>query len=148
MPWRNTGERTASVGQTGTESAPPSPPAEIRRRIRTQGGPVLTDQPAVVDEESSQADGEHGGREEEEEDVELCLSVREFVLEVKDRRRQTSGSPPGPRGVRRGIGPRYNAATAASLTGYSRLVPGTPSDGNALYLRPGGEDQTPQRDYE
>lgn len=48
----------------------------------TQGGPVLTDQPAVVDEERRQADREHGGREEEEEDVELGLCVREAVLKV------------------------------------------------------------------
>lgn len=58
----------------------------MQRRVKappTQGGPVLTDQPAVVDEERRQADREHGGREEEEEDVELGLRVREAVLKVR-----------------------------------------------------------------
>lgn len=34
----------------------------------------------MVGEERSQADREHGGREEEEQDVELGLSVGESVL--------------------------------------------------------------------
>lgn len=56
----------------------------------TQCGPVLADQPTVVDEERRQADREHGGREEEEQDVELGLCVREAVLKVGQRAGQKS----------------------------------------------------------
>lgn len=51
-----------------------------RRTPPTESGSVLADEPAVIDEKRSQAHGKHGGREEEEEDVELCLSVWEAVL--------------------------------------------------------------------
>lgn len=34
----------------------------------------------MINEEGSQADGKHGGREEEEQDVELRLGVREALL--------------------------------------------------------------------
>lgn len=37
----------------------------------------------MIGEERGEADGEHGGREEEEEDVELGLSVWEPVLRRK-----------------------------------------------------------------
>lgn len=47
---------------------------------RTQGGSVVADEPAVIDEEWSQADRKHGGREEEEQNVELRLSLREAFL--------------------------------------------------------------------
>lgn len=53
---------------------------QARRTPPTESGSVLADEPAVIDEKRSQAHGKHGGREEEEEDVELCLSVWEAVL--------------------------------------------------------------------
>ena len=46
----------------------------------TKSGSVLADEPAVIDEERSEAHWEHGGREEEEQDVELRLSVWQAVL--------------------------------------------------------------------
>lgn len=49
----------------------------------------------MVDEERRQADREHGGREEEEEDVELGLSVREAVLGVGPGAGQRSAQEQG-----------------------------------------------------
>lgn len=60
-------------------------PLTCRRDTRTQGGPVLADQPAVIDEKWRQADWKHGGREEEEQDVELRLGVWESVLRVRQQ---------------------------------------------------------------
>lgn len=59
--------------------------AQASSAAPTQSGSVLADEPAVVGEKRSKADWEHGGREEEEEDVELRLSVWESVLRGKQQ---------------------------------------------------------------
>ena len=57
--------------------------ADVKYRPPTKSGSVLADEPAVIGEERGKADWEHGGREEEEQDVELRLSVWEAILRGK-----------------------------------------------------------------
>lgn len=83
--------------------------------------------------------------------MELCLSVREFVLVINNDRASAQlehlQNAARLRGFYHSSWSCYSTSTAASLTGYSRLVPGILSDGNVLYLRPSEKDQIPQYDY-
>lgn len=93
----------------------------VKRHVKaapTQGGPVLTDQPAVVDEERRQADREHGGREEEEEDVELGLRVREAVLQVRRGAGQRSAKEQSGEELGSQEGPSTGAVARGSTEGF------------------------------
>lgn len=104
----------------------------------------------MIDEKCRQADWEHGGWEEEEEDVELCLSVREFVLKINNNRTSAQLEHAArfhSENFYYNSRSRYNTPTAAPLAGYRRLIPGILSVGNVLYLRPSEEDQISECDY-
>uniref|UniRef100_A0A0E9SED4 Uncharacterized protein n=1 Tax=Anguilla anguilla TaxID=7936 RepID=A0A0E9SED4_ANGAN len=53
--------------------------SEGRSSEGLQSGSVPADQPAVVPKQGGEADREHGGRKEQEHDVEFSLGVRQPV---------------------------------------------------------------------
>lgn len=60
----------------------------VERVFVTYSGPVLSYKPKVVAEEGQNTDAEHGCHKKKEQDVELGVSVWQFVLGGRDERRE------------------------------------------------------------